>query len=181
MALLPLAMLFVPVAVASTPFAMLSVPVAVACAPFAKLTAPVAVASAPFAMLSAPVAVASAPFAVATEPYAVAKTPVAFAPDPTAVEKAPVAAVTVQPAPVMLPPVPEKHCANAGETPRAVIIPAAAARLRKVPPQSMLLASRLARRSYGRITPEACGDAEPVAVAIAPVIVRSAFTRNRLV
>ena len=67
------------------------------------------------------------------------------APEPPAVELTPVAAVISQAAPAIGLPVPEKHCAMAGETPSAVIMPAAAARLRNVPPVSMLLASRRAR------------------------------------
>src|SRR5258708_12533882 len=71
--------------------------------------------------------------------------PVAFAPEPTAVEDAPVAAVDWQPAAPKLVPAPEKHCASAGETPSTVIMPAAAASPRSVPPVRMLLASRRAR------------------------------------
>jgi hypothetical protein len=121
-----------------------SAPVAVAKKPFAKLFTPVAVATAPFAALFWPVAVAPSPFAIAVLPKAVDLVPVAVAPDPTAVVVIPVGTTAVQfPAnPVAV----EKHCANAGDTPNAVIIPAAAARLRSVPPQSMLLASNRARK-----------------------------------
>jgi hypothetical protein len=64
--------------------------------------------------------------------------PVAFAWKPIAVALAPAGTIAVQsPArPVAV----EKHCANAGEMPNAVIMPAAA-KPRSVPPHSMLLAS----------------------------------------
>jgi hypothetical protein len=67
------------------------------------------------------------------------------------------------------------------DTARAVIIPAAAARLRKVLPQRIMLAGRLARRSDERSKLNARGDTESVAVTIAVAIVCSAFARNRLV
>ena len=111
--------------------------------PFAVLLAPVAVAKLPFAVLFVPVAVVLEPLATAKLPYAVALRPVAFENVPTAVELPPVAAVCSQlPAPVVkVLPAPEKHCAKAGEMPTTVIIPAAAARLRNVPPESRVLAS----------------------------------------
>jgi hypothetical protein len=99
----------------------------------------------PFAVPA--VEVAKSPFAVEAAPYAVAATPVAFALRPTAVELVPVAAVTSHDAVPRVPSVPEKHAASAGETPSAVIIPAAAAMPRSVPPHRKLLASRWARRS----------------------------------
>ena len=55
-----------------------------------------------------------------------------------------------------VPATPEKHCAKAGETPSAVIMPAAAARLRSAPPVRMLVASSRARRWRGSNEPEIC-------------------------
>jgi hypothetical protein len=61
--------------VALVPIALLLAPVAVALSPFARLLRPVAVAFAPLARLPCPVAVAAPPFAMANSPVAVAKSP----------------------------------------------------------------------------------------------------------
>jgi hypothetical protein len=84
----------------------------------------------------------------------VASVPVAFAFKPTAVELAPVAAACSQAAVSKTPAAPEKHWAKTGETPNTVTIPAAAARLRSVPPSSMLLASRCPRHLQRVALPE---------------------------
>jgi hypothetical protein len=137
----PFAVLPTPVAVAAAPLARLLTPVAVALMPFAVLFAPVAVASAPVALLSTPIAVAPKPLAKLAVPNAVAEAPVALASKPIAVAAGPAGTTAWHPAAPKSVPAPEKHCAKAGETPSAVIIPAATARLRSVPPVSTLLAS----------------------------------------
>ena len=73
-----------------------------------------------------------------------APAPVAFAAEPTAVALAPVAAAAAQ-VPVK-PMFVEAHCAKAGAPPKAVTIPAATARPRKVPPAMALAPMRRARR-----------------------------------
>ena len=147
-ALLPFAVLLKPVAVALSPFAWLLAPVAVAVAPFAKLLVPVAVAESPIASLFKPVAVAAAPLANALPPKALLLAPSALAPVPTAVALAP-SALAWQAAldsRLVSATLPELHPPKAGAAPSVAATPAAAARLRSVPPPMALPASSRARR-----------------------------------
>jgi len=77
---------------------------------------------------------------------------VAFAFRPTAVEATPVAAAVLQLAVVMLPVAPDAHCAEAGDAPNTVTIPAAIASPRNAPPASALAPMRRARRLSGVLT-----------------------------